>query len=148
MNRLSETPLSRLRQFVFCSALFLGCLNQASAALPCGAPPDLEPEILQPPPKTNLRTMITATRRELRQTFTDADKQSIDRYLLWATCRDISDNPELAPTQKFDKYADYYRMIGEPIALTVPNATLALNQPRPNIQYFPKMNEFIQPRRS
>jgi hypothetical protein len=105
-------------------------------------------EILQPPPKTNLRTMITATRRELRQTFTDADKQSIDRYLLWATCRDISDNPELAPTQKFDKYADYYRMIGEPIALTVPNATLALNQPRPNIQYFPKMNEFIQPRRS
>jgi hypothetical protein len=72
--------------------------------------------ILEAPASTNLRVLVTASRRDLRAKHANVEKSTLDHYLLWVTCQAISRDVTLAPSQKFDKYSNFYRLMTEPIA--------------------------------
>ena len=72
--------------------------------------------ILEAPASTNLRVLVMASRRDLREKHAEIDKATLDHYLLWVTCQAISTDDTLAATQKFDEYSNLYRLMTEPIA--------------------------------
>jgi hypothetical protein len=71
--------------------------------------------ILQAEPDTNLRRFVVAHRNELRLKYTQVEPLLISSYLLWATCQAISNDPTQTGSQKFDRYADAYRLLSEPL---------------------------------
>jgi len=134
MSRRHSNEKSRLASVVAAvfAAVLLGVPRPAPAALPCGEQPELVEMdgaaqmkrdvaekaglILQAPPSANLRAFVTAKRRELRQKYAEIDKTALDQYLMWVTCQAISRDPDLVASQKFDEYANLYRLLNEPIA--------------------------------
>jgi hypothetical protein len=110
------------------ASVFGGCLQPAAAALSCGAQPEALPVdvteqikrdaslILQAGASVNLRGLVTAKRRELRQKNANVDASLLDRQLLWVVCQTISADPELVQSQKLDNYSTVYRPMTEPIA--------------------------------
>lgn len=111
--------------------VFVGYPRPALAGVSCGVPPQLSPvdvgarveadakakanQLLQAPPKTDVRKLAASLRREMRRKFADVDKSVLDRYFLFATCRDISNDPALEESQVYDEYSDFYRILSEPI---------------------------------
>lgn len=120
------------------TAILLGGLQPASAALPCGAKPEIIPAefasasredaeqksdaILQAKPSEDLRKLVTTSRNELRHEHPKADATTVDQYLLWFTCQKISNDETVAPTMKFDSYSRFYRLMSEPIKATAPHS--------------------------
>jgi hypothetical protein len=112
-------------------ALFVGDLQPAFASLACGTKPKIATEdgarqiksnvqlkvdrIRQAPRRTNLRALVTASRRELWQSYANVEKSELDHYLLWVTCQTISNDPALEATQMFDEYSNLYRLMSEPL---------------------------------
>ena len=112
-------------------AVFVGYPVPAQAGLTCGVPPPLSPAgvaaqvetdakakaqlLLHSPPRTNLRKLAASLRREMRRKFANVDKPVLDRYFLFTTCEDISNDPTLAESQVYDEYSDFYRILSEPI---------------------------------
>jgi hypothetical protein len=112
-------------------AIFVAYPGPARAGLTCGIPPQLSTVgikeqvetdakakaglLLSAPPKTDVRKLATTLRREMRRKFATLDKSVLDRYFLFATCQDITDDPELAESQVYDVYSDFYRILSEPI---------------------------------
>ncbi len=128
---LAGRHLQHQPQWWFFAALFIGCQQPARAALSCGAQPEIavhdgaEPIkgdatgradlILHAPPSVNLRSLVTAQRRQMRQKYADVEKALLDSYLLWTTCQTISNDEDLVGSQKFDLYSNVYRLLSEPI---------------------------------
>jgi hypothetical protein len=111
-------------------AVLLGGLNPALAALPCGDQPEVPATeqvklkqdaeaksdlVRHAPASVNVRALVSATRHELRDKYSKIDKATVDHYLLWVTCQSISGDKSLAPSQKFDEYSTFYRLMSEPI---------------------------------
>ena len=112
-------------------AFFVGYPRPALAKVSCGVPPQFSPvdvkaqveadakakanQLLQAPPKTNVRKLAVLLRREMRRKFANVEKSVLDRYFLFATCRDISNDPALEESQVYDEYSDFYRVLSEPI---------------------------------
>ena len=65
-------------------------------------------------PAAGLRSFISAQRSELRQNHAEVEPAVIDSFLMWVTCQTLSNDGTLTGPQKFDKYADLYRMLNEP----------------------------------
>jgi hypothetical protein len=118
------------------SAIFAGCPHAArSAALTCGPQPDIAPAelrtridgdakvaatvILQARPPLS-RRFVVAQRNEMRHKYAAVEPVAIDRFMLWATCQVISNDPTQTGSQKFDRYADVYRLMSEPGKDTAP----------------------------
>jgi hypothetical protein len=113
------------------AAVSLGCLRPAVAALSCGAEPGVSPAgvaeklkgdaddktnvILQAPPSVDLRKLVVTQRHELRQKYPHVENSTLDGYLLWTTCRTISNDPTLAAPQMLDVYAKFYRLLTAPV---------------------------------
>jgi hypothetical protein len=113
------------------AVLLAAGVRPALASLACGTKPEIAAEdgaqqirfdaqikvdrLRQAPPRTNLRAMVTASRRELRQAYAGVEKPLLDHYLLWITCRTISNDDTLAAAQMFDEYSNLYRLMSEPI---------------------------------
>ncbi len=113
------------------AAVSMGGSRPSPAKLPCGEQPEVSPVdaadqikgdadgnvtvIRQAPPGVDLRKLVDTRRRELRRKYPDADKLTIDHYLLWTTCQTISAAPELGAAQQLEEYSKLYRLITEPI---------------------------------
>jgi hypothetical protein len=111
--------------------LFAHGLHPAYAALQCGPQPEITPAeqtaqvksdteskailIMHAEPGVNLRRLVSSQRTELRQKYPDVAAATLDSYLMWVACRAISDDPSRDGSQKFDEYADLYRILSEPI---------------------------------
>ena len=116
---------------VACALVTLGAAQPALATLACGPRPDVAAAKVTPEfegdivgtaklihhasPSSNLRGLVTAQRRELRQKYPDIEKPLLDSYLVWITCQTIAKDPNLAPAQGFDENAMFYRLLTEPI---------------------------------
>jgi hypothetical protein len=116
--------------------LSLGAIQPAMGSLPCGPRPEVGSGALatqlkgdientanlihHAPPSPNLRRFVTAQRRELRQKYPSIERPALDVYLVWATCQTISKDPTLASSQGFDEYANFYRLLTEPIDKAAP----------------------------
>ena len=116
---------------MFAAALLLSLPHPVHAALPCGTQPDITPDdqatavkqdaktragrILTSQRKDELRGFVLTQRQEMRHDHADVDASQLDAYLLWVTCQTISDDPATSGSQKFDRYADVYRLLNEPI---------------------------------
>jgi hypothetical protein len=126
MVPIKKPRLSSVLVIVF-AALGAGGVRLAHAGgLTCGSQPAIIDQaksaikakvdlILQAPPNTNMRGLISARRHALHEKFTDVEPLQIDAYLLWMTCKTLSADPEQSASQKFDKYAGLYRLLSEPI---------------------------------
>jgi hypothetical protein len=124
-------PALAISAFVVCAGLLAVGVRPAVASLVCGTKPEIAAEdgeqqitfdaqvkvdrLRQAPPRTNLRAMVTASRRELRLAYAGVEKPLLDHYLLWITCRTISNDDTLAAAQMFDEYSNLYRLMSEPI---------------------------------
>ena len=131
MSRRQKTKGLARTLIIVCTALFVHDSPPAFAALVCGKKPQMATEdgirpikldvqtkvarIRQAPPRTNLRALVTATRRELWQSYANVEKSELDHYLLWVTCQTISNDPALEATQMFDEYSNLYRLMSEPL---------------------------------
>jgi hypothetical protein len=109
----------------------MGGSRPSPAKLPCGEQPEVLPVevaeklkgdtngnvtvILQASPSVDRRKLVDSQRRELRRKYPNADKLTIDRYMLWTTCQTISNQETLGGIQQFEEYSRLYRLITEPI---------------------------------
>jgi hypothetical protein len=123
-------PLPSIAVIVF-AAVLMGGSRPSPAKLPCGEQPEVLPVevaeklkgdtngnvtvILQASPSVDRRKLVDSQRRELRRKYPDADKLTIDRYMLWTTCQTISNQETLGGIQQFEEYSRLYRLITEPI---------------------------------
>jgi hypothetical protein len=119
------------------TCLFVGA-RPALAGMSCGAQPEPLPPafaaqvvgdaghradvILKAPEGTGLRGLVTAQRREMRAAYPSVEHSLLDQYLLSVTCRTLAQDSALAPSQQFDKYANIYRLLSEPIDKAAPAA--------------------------
>lgn len=122
--------LPSIAMIVFAVVLMAGS-RPSPAKLPCGEQPEVLPveiaeklkgdtdrnvtAILQSAPSVDRRKLIDSQRRDLRRKYPDADKLTIDRYMLWTTCKTISSEESLGGIQQFEEYSKLYRLITEPV---------------------------------
>jgi hypothetical protein len=117
---------------MICAAILAGCpLSVQAASLTCGPQPEIVPAeqaaaatadiegkaalIFRAQSNSDLRGFIRAQRQALRHEHADVDASLLDAELLWSTCRAISNDPIETGSSKFDRYADLYRLLSEPI---------------------------------
>jgi hypothetical protein len=91
-------PALSISAFLVGAVLLAAGVRPALASLVCGTKPEIAAEdgaqqirfdaqikvdrLRQAPPRTNLRAMVTASRRELRQAYASVEKPLLDHYLL------------------------------------------------------------------
>ncbi len=113
------------------AALIVSLPLPSHAALTCGDQPEIAPaeraaavkadakgkadQIVGKQNNAGLRGFVLAQRQGLRHEYAEVDASQLDAYLMWITCQTISNDPAESASQKFDRYADVYRLLNEPI---------------------------------
>jgi hypothetical protein len=109
------------------SAFCIGGARPGLAGITCGNEPEQVAEaaaqvkdqaalILQAPANNARRALVLAKRRELREKYAEIDPGLLDHDLLWVVCQNIAKDRTMAGSQQFERYAELYRLMSEPIA--------------------------------